>query len=723
MFITWGCNDYYSLSIPKSAQSKGPKFNFLAGDYPARKKDSTFFFNGTNPTSMEIADFNADGRMDFVTTDNGGQKVFIYTNHGQKTFSFSTVALTNYPNDLAIGDIDGDGDKDIVVFGQTFAGSTEVSTLINNGSGVFTVKDVLTAPDGANDTVGLYDIDNDGDLDLLHSTYNTIEIRRNDGLGNFSAATSLPKVANPNMNFRTPNQLAFGDIDQDGDIDMASLDSDDQKLWFFINDGSGNFTESPDKINAPWPDTVALEDLNNDGYPELILQTGDLYIYINNAGVFTTPSSSLDTSASYSYSQRFFDVDQDGDKDIVYPFSGMGTFYVAHNNGTGGFGTPISYDSGWNSYDVIPFDLNQDGHLDFISIHHSDSSVVIYWGDNKTPFPEIVMPGGSTGISVTHGDFNKDGRMDFAYGIAGGFVVKTNQGNNVFGADEIYSTPGSGSYRILAADLDKDTHLDISMIDTNNSLLYYAFNNGDGTFATPLNFSISASAINQVVDDFNKDGFPDIVVLHQPGEVVYYQNNTDKTFAAGVTIASGLLTMGIESLDYNNDGNLDIVYSDYSNAQLIKIAGDGAGNFSVDGGIPTCTQPASIWKGDVNNDGRLDLVTNCIVAGNIHILLNSNGGNFTLHQDIFSQSFAMFADVTDLNGDDYPDLIASETAGSVSIRLNNKDGTFGASRYYKTKPNTYGMTVADFNNDEVKDFIVLNLMDSTMMYFPWTKNP
>ncbi|MCC3159807.1 FG-GAP-like repeat-containing protein [Hymenobacter sp. 15J16-1T3B] len=298
--------------------------------------------------TVVLGDIDADGDLDLVATQNfSGTTVSVRLNNGSGAFSApavgAEVAVGSYPLAAALNDIDGDGDLDLLV---TNNGSNSVSVRFNNGAGVFTAPatngEVAVAiyPLG----MAMADADNDGDLDLFTPSYGssangtTVSLRLNDGSGVFTA----PAVGSQITVGTGPVQIAVGDLDGDDDVDLISGNYTSNTVSVRLNNGTGVFVApaaGAEITVATQPENVALADLDGDGDLDILsADQGSNVVSIrlnNGAGVFTAPTTNSQISVGYNPSGLAVgDLDGDGDVDFATGNYGGSTISVRLNQGT-----------------------------------------------------------------------------------------------------------------------------------------------------------------------------------------------------------------------------------------------------------------------------------------------------------------------------------------------------------------------------------------------------
>ncbi|MEM6336942.1 MAG: FG-GAP-like repeat-containing protein, partial [Bacteroidota bacterium] len=231
-----------------------------------------------NEKAMALADLDNDGDLDAVTLVSGASMLGVFRNDGN---AFTEIA--GVPNKQAVngilqaGDVDNDGDIDILVADRRAEGTPETYILVNEGNFVFSVLDAgLPGVDFG--SVTWADMDNDGDLDVLVSGG---DVTPESG----EAETQVQGIyRNDNGTFNrldVPFGLhsTFVDFDNDGDLDVLSNTySEERNLHVFLlrNDGTGQFDRVPEVLPGVWWGAIKVGDLDNDGDMDVLLAGEDL---------------------------------------------------------------------------------------------------------------------------------------------------------------------------------------------------------------------------------------------------------------------------------------------------------------------------------------------------------------------------------------------------------------------------------------------------------------
>jgi hypothetical protein len=314
--------------------------------------------------AIAAADLDGDGDVDLVVGD-GIAEVRVFENLGPGAFLEGATHQASGPRVLALGDLDGDRAPDLVVL-DAFA--PRVSVSLNDGRGHFTAPVIYRSVWNPND-VELVDLDGDRLRDLVIAGADDMLVLRNAGDGSFRRAQSIdPEICRFNQTVSldadqdgdaelavsggygvfsfqccgavrvldqvagtwTPGPalidescheaLAAGDLDGDGDVDLAAAYSEGflSGQAVLLNDGSGAFSTGWTLSNLELPPRVLdVVDLDGDGDLD---QVGETRAWINDgAASFSVGQSLVDTPWIHGsvFDQVLADVDQDGDEDIV----------------------------------------------------------------------------------------------------------------------------------------------------------------------------------------------------------------------------------------------------------------------------------------------------------------------------------------------------------------------------------------------------------------------
>ncbi|MHC4450103.1 MAG: FG-GAP repeat domain-containing protein, partial [Planctomycetota bacterium] len=261
-------------------------------------------------TCIDSGDFNGDGWPDLVIGAYTRGMVFLNARNGSfaRVQSFECGALVT---DVEVGDLDGDGEDDIVVATR---GSN--SAWFNDGAGVFTRRQTFDSY--YTEDIALVDIDADGDLDSIHANVvlvNLLEpdapnrIWLNDGAGRFSLKADFGPLD------RTW-AIAAGDVDNDGDIDFVTAERSANRVW--LNDGAGNLTLLMELEHPQFTFGMELGDLDNDGDLDLITTRR---AYRNDGTGRMTHIHRWLPGVRRRSGVAIGDLDADGDLDVVIGYS------------------------------------------------------------------------------------------------------------------------------------------------------------------------------------------------------------------------------------------------------------------------------------------------------------------------------------------------------------------------------------------------------------------
>jgi hypothetical protein len=183
------------------------------------------------PNDVRVADLDGDGRQDLVFAGQGSAGMGVSFNRGGSSFAPPAVLATETTQAFDTADLDADADIDLV-FAPLAAASTVL--LLNQGEGTFLRTGELATCDGALAVLAV-DLDGDGAKDLARACAggNVVAVALNSGNGEFVELGAFRSSGS--ALFATPLALAAGDVDADGDVDLAVANRDGDDVTVLAN--------------------------------------------------------------------------------------------------------------------------------------------------------------------------------------------------------------------------------------------------------------------------------------------------------------------------------------------------------------------------------------------------------------------------------------------------------------------------------------------------------
>lgn len=634
------------------------------------------FYNGFDGEAqmpvhtLDVGDIDRDGFIDVVQSGGPNNRFFqilLNTHPG-----FNNVA-TNFPIQLAgttyLGDIEGDGDLDILYSG------TLTGTLVNR-DGNFTNGPWL----------GQYptwyatwcDLDKDSQMDVMHSVADSYGVKGDFILGNGFPSWHVKKKLSVSP---VIYDASFADYDADGDLDMLANEASSSKIYNNVN---GDFVYSG--VSFPASKTTVFGDVNNDGYYDVIIgaampswQIFETGVFINQKnGTFvkfggtSIPIPADDNSSSAAVA----DIDGDGDLDIV-TLSGVYRNTIATPNAQPSVpaapssivsGTAVKLSWGASTDDTTPAQA-----LTYnIAVHAADGTIIMpahsipsgrrqvfklgnahnslsfnlsclkqgmyYW---KVQAIDAAFQGSAFSVeqsftitsvppvapAALSATTISDTRIDLTW-----TDVSTTEDSYVIYRQQ--KNLGTAYYPIDTVSANTTHYGDSLQLNPNTEYLYkivasncaYPDQSGTETSATtfPLAFidsqwlNLSASGKLVLLGDYDNDKDLDLLLAYKYGEVNLFRFDGNKYVDSGIKFPSASYAYWI---DYNNDGYIDLIMGD------LKVYKNEAGkSFSevTDTLLPTgLALQGGISLGDYDNDGDDDIIA---LSG---IYDNNGKGHFT----------------------------------------------------------------------------------------------
>ena len=331
---------------------------------------------GGGPGSVEVGDFNNDGKPDIAIAETSDNSITILLGNGKGDFSEpagSPFPANKFPNDIVIADFNKDGNADLAI------ANTEVSyltLLLGNGKGEFIQAPkspfaVKSKPHTHGIATG--DLDGDGNLDLVTDSWgeNKIIALFGDGRGGFDNPTDYKVGSRPYQRLRT------ADVNNDGKPDIITTNLESKNATVLLGMGGKIFKEAQ---GSPFPAGdapfgIAIGDVNGDHYPDL--------------AIINSPSITAESKG------------KDGLTILLGDGSGKFTKLV---------GSP--FQTGKSPSRIAINDLNGDGINDIVITNYNDRSIQIFYMGRKGVIQTNRVKVGNRPDGVSIQDINGDGKKD-----------------------------------------------------------------------------------------------------------------------------------------------------------------------------------------------------------------------------------------------------------------------------------------------------------------------
>lgn len=272
--------------------------------------------------ASHVSDLDGDGLMDIVGCREGAGRIYWYRNLGDSSFS-APIFIDNglVSRDVYTGDLDNDGDQDIVANGWQSGGSDGVYVYLNEGTGEF--EDGFQVINNASVVRAVlpYDIDEDGDLDIFATDAIGDRVLYVENLGNANFGTQITAASQVNGAM----SLSISDYNKDGNINIAVAENQTASsvLGFYMKpDGTFSDTERITfGILNGQVTSVFFYDFDNDGYEEMFFSdfnTDKIGYLKNNEGELLSDEIILSDNSENAMNVFVEDLDNDGDGDVLY---------------------------------------------------------------------------------------------------------------------------------------------------------------------------------------------------------------------------------------------------------------------------------------------------------------------------------------------------------------------------------------------------------------------
>ncbi|MCS5537853.1 MAG: FG-GAP-like repeat-containing protein, partial [Candidatus Poseidoniaceae archaeon] len=490
--------------------------------------------DGSTPTTSNLLD--VDEACAEIT--DGTTAIFNSTSDWTSTNALDSKSV-------AWGDVDGDGDLDLAA--GDYSSNNEV--YLNSGTALATTSDWTSGNSLDTESVAWGDVDGDGDLDLAVGNQDgTNEVYLNqlndggagtDGLPDIDLGGPGPVIFNSNGDWNSSNSLwtysvAWGDVDGDGDLDLAVGNADDSYGPSEVySNGDGALASSRSWASDSNLDTrsVSWGDIDNDG--DLDLAVGNFgdqnEIYLNTgSGLATTPTWTS-TNSLQTYSLAWGDVDGDGDLDLAVGNDQANNEVYLNSNGEFATSADWTSENSLNTRVVVWVDVDSDGDLD-LSVGNANGNNEIYVnsGTSLAAAPDWTSSNSLATSGVAWGDIDDDGHLDMIVANDGGSNELYLSNNGVLANTPAWTSDNALSSKSIAlGDVDGDGDLDMAVGNYNQNNELYLYSNGAFTTTPVWTSATTQKTFSVAWGDVDGDGDLDLAIGEQQSKNQVYLNQLD----------------------------------------------------------------------------------------------------------------------------------------------------------------------------------------------------
>lgn len=349
-------------------------------------------WTGSGSGSMTTADFNVDGHPDLVVVDSPSRSVSVVLNNGDGTFSppQKTVSSVLDVYAVASGDFDGDGLPDIAAGSDlaSFTGALlpDLTIMLGNGDGTFRLAD--TYQTGVfPQQIAVTDFDLDGRLDLgVVGGAGDVTVLLGAGDGTFRPGPTARAG-------RGTTSIAAADLNGDGHPNLAVADGffrlprlDEGTVWVLLWDPARrSLSPAADYAVAAVPEQVAAGDLNHDGRVDLVTANagaGEISVLVNTGSDFSPRAFPIGEGGAGA---AIADFDGDGNPDLAVGRSVADQVSVLAGTGTGAFGRASDFAAPGGPQAMAIDDYDGDGRLDIAAAVRQGIAVLLNASAEPSP--------------------------------------------------------------------------------------------------------------------------------------------------------------------------------------------------------------------------------------------------------------------------------------------------------------------------------------------------
>jgi len=594
-------------------------------------------------------DIDGDGDLDQVYQKHSGpfDDMIVWRDYtGGVTQVIADYSAWGLSSDLEVGDINCDGAVDVCGVVKISTGETSYVYARwwenANGDGTEWRAHGIPVPEDWDTTyrgrIRLGDLDGDGDLDLVSAAAAgpVFWWENQNGSGAAWAVRDLP-----NRDFPTPASGAVykpdvTDLDEDGDLDILAIERNGGSPVWWENQGGTPPVWERHKLPLHYLRYIRAGDFDKDGDMDLVWPSDDDDIHdttyviewqknetIHRSAVFPIPLTIAEGWEAGTHALASADFDGDGDTDVLSS-SPTDTSVVLYRN----------FDDtafGWMENDVdlslsakvaTACDLDGDGDIDIVATTPAISPSSLTWWENDGSRPptwtrHTIASNFHGAGAVAAGDLDNDGDLDILAASQSDDLVRwwKNDGTPLDGGweTENVSTTRAGPVAIRIADLDWDQRMDIVVAFSGEGKIVCWANTkvGDEVVFEPEDVNVTAfDGVNSIdVSDMDRDGDLDILGSSAASNsITWWENDSDWRSHRITTSAEGVTS--VRAVDLDKDGDSDVVAALGSERQLVwwENADRMGTSWFMHIDVPGLDTARDVLVADLNRDGTPDLV-------------------------------------------------------------------------------------------------------------------
>ena len=549
------------------------------------------------------ADFNNDGKLDLALATGGlSAGVSVLLGFGDGAFAspitYASKLLSVYATSLAVADFNGDGKLDIAMT-DDFLYFNSVAILRGNGDGTFQNPPLLYSGGFLPAAMVALDMNGDGKPDLAVvggngvASYFSVSVLINRGDGTFPnrSTYSVPQY---------PYSVVLGDFNGDGKPDIAVTCYDDPgQVSVLLGNNDGTFQSHLDTTTGTYPSAIAAGDFNADGKLDLVvietLTSSSALATLLGNGDGTFQNNISQTIPCCSGSIAVGDFNGDGKLDLAVVIYGINSVFVFLGNGDGSFAAPVQYATGPIQgsppyHNVLAADFKGDGKLGLAVTTDNGVSILLGKGDG-TFLPHQDILAGQQMLAIA--DFNGDGKPDLVVVTGSGLIsVALGNGDGTFQLASGFQIPSVlNTQSVVVGDFNSDGKLDLAFASQSSEVATILLGNGDGTFSRHIDYAAGSVGSNvnfTVAGDFNGDGGLDLALANYSDQTVSVFLNSPIAAIAPSHLAFAAQPIGTESseqiVNLVNRGAAPLAISNFAVSGDFMESGDCPSILGVDKG-------------------------------------------------------------------------------------------------------------------------------------------